>query len=190
MAGDQARMRPVVVVDDYLDQIDAQREQIFSDLATLTMGELWRRPARHQWSIGETLDHTRVLNRSLRRLIERMWPLLRIIASRSRRHGYRIVVENPYERTDFPSWAGFLWKPRYHPMRPVSRGELQSMLHAEHRALRNFYEGKPEELLGRARLYDPLIGRLNMIQILMLARHHDEHHFELARRIRARLHSL
>jgi hypothetical protein len=179
-----------MIVDHYLDQIDAQRERIFSDLSAVTMGELWRRPEKGKWSIGETLDHTRVLNRSFRGLIERMWPLLRLIASRGRPHGYRLVVENPYERTDFPSWAGFLWKPRYHPMRPVSRGELQSMLHAEHRALRNFYEGEPEELLGRARMYDPLIGRVNMIQILLITRYHDEHHYQQARSIHSRLHPL
>jgi len=53
----------------YLDLLDEQREAIFHELGPLPDAVLWYRPGPRVWSIGEHLDHTRVLNCGARRLM-------------------------------------------------------------------------------------------------------------------------
>ena len=75
--------------------------------------------------------------------------------------------------------VGWLWPPRHTARRPVSLLTLGKLLEAEHRQVRTFFEGKDEGVLGNVRLYDPPIGRLNMIQALRVGVYHDAHHFRV-----------
>jgi hypothetical protein len=38
-------------------------------------------------------------------------------------------------------------------------------------------------LLGHATVWDPAIGKLNLIQVLRVGAHHDEHHVETIRQL-------
>jgi hypothetical protein len=57
----------------HLARMHAQRGALFDALAGVSEGRLWERPAPKKWSPGEHLDHTRVLNRSFRRLLTLAW---------------------------------------------------------------------------------------------------------------------
>jgi hypothetical protein len=48
----------------HLALMDEQRPRIFAELSEIWLADLWARPSRGKWSIGEHLDHTRVLNRT------------------------------------------------------------------------------------------------------------------------------
>ncbi|TVR96217.1 MAG: hypothetical protein EA416_01275 [Trueperaceae bacterium] len=76
---------------------------------------------------------------------------------------------------------GFLWPPKRTPSLPAPLAELERALAQEHDAVARVYAGKPEALLGRVTVWDPAIGRLNLVQALRVVVHHDEHHYAAVR---------
>jgi hypothetical protein len=170
----------------------AQRVALFAALAGVPEERLWARAAPKKWSPGEHLDHTRVLNRSFRRLLTLAWPVVSpwpalVPAARRRlERPYPIDIDDVYQRPNMPSWVGFLWSPKRTPSRPAPLAELERALAEEHAAIESFYAGKPEPLLGHIALWDPAIGRLNLVQVLRVGVHHDQHHYQAVRRLLVR----
>jgi DinB superfamily len=168
----------------YLDLLDDQREAIFRQLGALPDAMLWYRPGPRVWSIGEHLDHTRVINCFERRLMIAYFPLASVFARFFRHRPYQPEIDDVQKRPGFPMNVGWIWPPKYTPRRPVSVGFLHEALRAEHAACRHFYTTRDEQLLGHVVLFDPVIGALNLVQCLRVQAYHDAHHFE---RVRTRI---
>lgn len=176
----------------HLERMHAQRRALFEALADVPNAALWKRPAPKKWSPGEHLDHTRVLNRCARSLLSAAWPIAAALPTllpwtrRRLERPYPTDIDDVYQRPNMPSWVGFLWPPRRTPLRPASLDELDLALRDEHVALERFFASKPEELLGHVTVWDPAIGRLNLVQSLRVVVHHDQHHYRAVRRILGR----
>ncbi len=169
----------------YLDLLDEQREAIFLEIGALPDRVLWFRPAARVWSIGEHLDHSRVVNCFLRRLMIVYYPLGSIFARLLRHRPYKADID--YLRVNFrnyPKIGGWIFPPKRTPRRPVSVGFLYEALRAEHAAYRRFYSTHDEQVLGHIVLADPLIGAINFVQLLPIQAYHDAHHYE---RVRVRI---
>ncbi len=173
----------------HLGRMHAQRAALFGSLVDLPEERLWVRPAPKKWSAGEHLDHTRVLNRSFRLLLSAAWPLVSLgpallpSARRRLERPYPTDIDDVYRRPGTPSWVGFLWPPKRTPSRPAPFAELERVLAQEHDSVARVYAGKPEALLGHVTVWDPAIGRLNLVQALRVVVHHDEHHYAAVRRL-------
>ena len=172
----------------HLARMHAQREALFAALDGVAEERLWRRPAPKKWSPGEHLDHTRVLNRSFRRLLTATWPIVSpwpaiLPGARTRlERPFECDIDDVYRRPNMPSWVGFLWSPQRTPSRPAPLAELERVLADEHRAVDRFFASKPERLLGHVTVWDPAIGRMNLVQALRVGVHHDQHHYTAVRR--------
>lgn len=171
------------VIDAYLELMYHQREVIFERFADIPDAQLWQRPKPKKWSPGEHLDHTRVLNRCFRRLLQGLWPLLWPSATLCAQRPYPTTIDDVYQRPNMPSRVGVLWPPYYRPERPASRATLHRALADEHERVARFYRGKDEQRLGNAIIWDPAIGRLNLLQALRVGIHHDQHHYSAVARI-------
>lgn len=170
-------------VGSYLALLDSQREAIFERLERVPAERIWTRPESGKWSAGEQLDHTRVLNRSFRRMLRIAWPILRPIARLRRGRAYDVTIDNVYLRPNMPTKVGVLWPPHHSRERPAPLAALREALGAEHLRIRHWFEGQDEHLLGNAYVWDPPIGWLNLIQGLRVIAYHDEHHYTAVRRI-------
>jgi hypothetical protein len=95
-----------------------------------------------------------------------------------RNRPYEVEIENLYRSSRFPQWVGFLWTPRYNTRKPVPFEKLQTELRTLHRSVREFYEGRDEDLLGNLYLYDPLFGWGNLIVTLRIGIYHDQLHYD------------
>lgn len=171
------------VVSEHLALLDAQREAIFAELAAVDATRLWERPGPKEWSAGEHLAHAPAVLRSFRQILQAFWTVLAPIGYLRRGRPYETDIDDVYARPDFPLNVGWLWPPRYSPERPATLAVLRELTAAEHGRVRRFYTGKDEAVLGNMPLYDPAIGRLNMIQALRVGVHHDEHHCATIRRL-------
>ena len=167
-----------VIVGEYLDLLDAQRESALSALEGITDAQLWQRPAPKEWSIGEILDHNYLLSASIYPIVERIWRLLGWYGQLQRKRPYKTQIEDLYRSPKFPQWVGFLWTPRYNPRKPVPFDVLRTELRELHARLRRFYEGKEEDVLGNLYLYDPFFGWCNLIVTLRIGVYHDQLHFD------------
>ena len=180
------------VVAAHLARMRAQRADLFEALEQMPDERLWVRPGAKKWSPGEHLDHTRVLNRSFRRLLTIAWPVVSawpaLLPPGGRRldRPYPTDIDDVYQRSNMPSWVGFLWPPGRTPSRPASRSQLERALAEEHSAIARFYAGKAEPLLGHIAVWDPAIGRINLVQALRVVVHHDQHHYRAVRRLLGR----
>lgn len=166
-----------VILREYLDLMDAQREGVFSRLENITHDELWHRPGQNNWSIGENIDHLRVIYVSTLNLFNIAWILLYPLAYLCREKPFQADIDNVYRRPGFPQNVGWIWPPKYTPIYPVSLTDLKRGLIQTHGQVRTFFTGKQPEVLGNLPLYDPAIGRINMIQALRVGIYHDELHF-------------
>ena len=161
----------------YLDLLDAQHREVFALLGGVPPEKIWQRPLPGEWSIGEILDHTRILNRSFRRLFQVVWLLLWPLGHLRRERPYQTDIDDVYARPDFPMSVGWLWTPKHTPTNPVPLEQLYRETAVEHQKIRAWYEARDEALLGHINLYDPPIGWLNMVQALRVAAYHDALHF-------------
>ncbi len=116
------------IIMRYLELLDDQREAIFQRLNELPDAVLWYRPGPKVWSIGEHLDHTRVINCCARRLMIAYFPLASIFALPFHRQPYQAEIDDVYKRPGFPMNVGWIWPPRYTPRRPVSLEFLHEAL--------------------------------------------------------------
>ena len=175
------------IVADYLELLDDQREAIFSEIKGIEASLLWQRPAEKEWSMGENIDHGRVLLRSFRKLLKIAWPIFYPYARFKRRRHYEVTIDDVYERPGFPLNVGWLWPSKNNAGNPVSLECLNELYFKEHLAIRKFYEYKQEDILGNFNIYDPAIGWINLIQVLRVGAYHDEHHFRQVRKLYAEM---
>ena len=168
----------VNVVASYLDLMDSQRESAFLVLNGLSDSQLWERPAPKEWSIGEILDHNYLLFTSFLPAVQWMWKWNGWYGRLRRKRPYQTQIEDLYRSPKFPQWVGFLWMPRYNTRKPVSLEALKTELRTLHAKVRQFYDGKDEDILGNLYLYDPLFGWCNLIVTLRIGIYHDQLHYD------------
>jgi hypothetical protein len=166
------------ILRQYLDLLDAQREAAYAALDGLTEAQIWQRPAPKEWCLGEILDHNYLLIGSTFPYVKAAWKVQRRRAEKYRHRPYATGIEDPYRKSTFPMWVGFLWKPRYIPKHPVPLEKLKEENRNLHRDVRAFYSDKNPDLLGNTFVYDPLFGSINLIVTLRIGIYHDQLHFD------------
>ncbi len=165
-------------IAQYLDLMDAQRETVFQVLDGLTDAQLWERPALGEWSIGEILDHNYLLVASFYPVVKFMWHWLGWYGRMRRTRPYATEIGDVYRNPKFPQWVGFLWTPRFNTRKPVPLAQLKQENRDLHRKVREFFEGKDEDVLGNLYIFDPVFGWCNLIISLRIGIYHDQLHFE------------
>ena len=167
-----------IVVTNYLDLMDSQREAALATLEGIADVQLWQRPAPKEWSIGEILDHNYLLMASSYPIVKFMWERLGWYGRLQRNRPYTTEIEDLYRNPKFPQWVGFMWTPRFNNRKPISFEALKKELRDLHADIRQFYEGKDEDILGNLCLYDPLFGWCNLIVTLRIGIYHDQLHYD------------
>lgn len=175
------------IVLTYLDLMDKQREQLFSVLEGLSESDIWQRPGEKEWSIGENLDHLRVINSSTLTLFKITWLFMLPIAKVRYDRDYQVDIDNVYKREGFPLNTGWIWSPKYKPNNPTSLAALKDNLAKTHLDVRKFFVGKDPDYLGHVSLYDPVMGWLNLIRALRVGLYHDDLHLEQILEIKQKL---
>jgi hypothetical protein len=166
------------IVLTYLDLLDSQREAAFAALDDLREEQIWQRPAPKEWCLGEILDHNNLLIGSTLPYVKFAWKAQQPRAIKRRDHPFATEIEDPYRKSSFPIWAGFLRKPRYTPKHPMTLEKLKAESRGLHASVRVFYANKDPALLGNAFVYDPLFGLINPIVTLRIGIYHDQLHFD------------
>ncbi len=166
------------IVTRYLDRMDAQREAVIKEIDGLTEQQLWQRPRPGEWSVGEILNHTVILTKSMFPLVRLAWGWFRWTSVLRKKRPYRTHMEDPYRKQNFPHWFSFPWKPKYSADNPVPLATLLEEMRATHQEVRAFYQGKDETVLGHVYLFDPLFGFINLILTLQIGLYHDQLHYD------------
>lgn len=166
------------VIEEYLKLMDQQRETCFKVLERLSEAQIWESSRKGEWCIGEILDHTRAVNASFLPMVRGAWFFGRGMAAFQRTKPYPTSIDDVYHRPNFPMNVGWIWPPRHTPNKPAPLDELEASLAKVHATYREFFSGKEEALLGHIHLFDPAIGRLNLIQVLRVGLYHDQLHFD------------
>ncbi len=163
-------------VAQILDLMIHQRDGLFSDLEGITNEQLWYRSGLGVWSIGENIDHMRVIYASTLPWFQAAWAVFQPLVRLRRKRPYPVEIDNVYHRPDFPQKVGWLWPPHYTPSHPVRLDTLRVGVEAINAKTCAFYRSKDPDLLGHIVLWDPAIGMLNLIQALRVGVYHDEVH--------------
>ena len=171
-------MKITNIIHEYLDLMDRQRETTMKALEGMPEAFLWDCPQSGGWCIGEILDQTRVLNASTLPILRFSWFLSRGLAEIRRSKPYATDIDNVYTRPGFPMNSGWMWAPKRTAKKPASLVDLSQSLAHVHAQYRAFYALKDPDILGHITLFDPAIGRLNLIQALRVGLYHDQLHYE------------
>jgi hypothetical protein len=166
------------VVHEYLDLMDAQRNAVFSAIEGLHEDQIWQRPAEGEWSIGEIFDHSRALNASFLPVLRLFWFFGRSLAKAARHKPYSVQIDDVYHRPGFPMNVGWIWPPKFTPQKPAPLEKIERSLARVHAQYRAFYVGKDPDLLGHIHVFDPVIGKMNLIVVLRVGIYHDQLHYD------------
>jgi hypothetical protein len=181
----QGRAAGELALQEYLDLLEDQVAEIYREISGLNQEELWRRPAPDEWSIGENLDHSRVIYSSLLPYFRWIWKAASPIARLFRDRPYAVRIDNVYLRPGFPQNIGWLWPAKNDPEHPASLQELRKLRDETDKEVLDFYRDKRVDVLGHIPLFDPAIGWLNLIQALQSGLYHDQLHFDHIREMLA-----
>jgi len=162
----------------YLALMARQHETLVACAGEVGAEGLWWQPGPKQWSIGENLDHLRVIYHSMLGMIRGAWAIFAPLARLRRGRPYQVEIDNVYRRPAFPQKVGWIWPPKYTPGHPVLLPVLRANLDNERSRWEAFYTTHDPDLLGNVYLWDPAIGSLNLIQTLRVGTYHDEMHLE------------
>ncbi len=173
-----AEIQEELVVSQYLDLMDQQREHVFSLILDISHEALWYRPEPKEWCIGEILHHNILLLESIFPVLKISWKFFSWTGKLLRSRAYNTTITDPYRKNNFPHWVGFMWKPKYTPSQPVKLERLFSETRQMHQEVRSFYEDKDESMLGNVFVFDPLFGFINLIVTLRIGIYHDQLHYE------------
>jgi hypothetical protein len=165
------------IVPTYLDLMNRQTNEIFSEVKKLSKEQLWQRPSPKEWSAGEILNHNHLMLKTSFQAILFSWNLFHGLAKLLRNRSYASETDNIYLRKRFPMWVGFMWRPIYTPRNPVPLATLKTEAKDLQTHIRGFYSGMDEDLLGNVYIYDPIFGRVNLIVMLRIGIYHDELHY-------------
>ena len=166
------------VVPAYLALLDAQRETALAALDGLSENQIWIRPSDKEWCIGEILSHVCRANSSMLSPERQAWKYLYWYGVRKRDRPYQTTIQDLYQTGKFPMWIGIFLAPRHTAKKSVPLEQLVGELRQIHQQVREFYTGKDEALLGNIKVYDPLVGSLNLILTMRVGIYHDQLHFE------------
>jgi hypothetical protein len=167
-----------IAIASHLQLMHSQRTEMFHALDGLSLELLWKKPSPQEWTIGENLDHLRVIYESWLSILRGFWFLFKPWARLRRQRPYITEIDNVYRRPGFPQKVGWIWPPRYTPQNPAALETLRKNVEEVHAATEKFYLTHEPVLLGHVPLYDPAIGKINLIQALRVAVYHDEMHLE------------
>lgn len=167
------------VVEEHFARLDAQRLPIRRAASGLSADALWAPPEAGRWSIGENLQHLTRMMRLFRRfssialLLER--PIARMRRNRPFLTHARDMFSGRSLRAPFP----------IRPQRPATALSSEAVMEAltkETELLENLLLSEDERILGHVWLWDPVMGSVNLVQVVDLLALHEEHHFEILRR--------
>jgi hypothetical protein len=82
------------IVVTYLDLMDQQRAQLFADLEGLSEAEIWQVSGENEGSIGDNLDHLRVINSSTLTMFKITWLFLLPLV--------KVRYDQPYPESQHP----------------------------------------------------------------------------------------
>jgi hypothetical protein len=162
----------------HLGLMHSQYKDLLDALGDIPADILWKKPSKEAWSIGENLDHLRVIYNSWMGFIRASWFFFKPLAQLRRNQPFETEIDNVYRRPGFPQKVGWIWPPKYTPSHPAPYDLLKQNLAGEYRKVEEFYLGRDALLLGHVPLSDPAIGTANLIQALRVAVYHDEMHIE------------
>jgi hypothetical protein len=166
------------ILGRHLATLARQRRPILEAVEPLSPAVLWARPRPESWSIGETLQHLARMMRLFRRFAAAALPLERPLA--------RVLRRRPYATCSRDLFSGRSRSaPR--PLRPQAPTEptppvvVVGELERETASLARLLVDEDEGVLGHVWLWDPVMGRQNMLQIVDLLGIHEAHHFRILR---------
>jgi len=165
-------------LSNHLKLMRSQRVSLVAVLDEMQPALLWKKPSEDAWSIGENLDHLRVIYNSWMGFVRMSWFFFSPLAHLRRAGDFQTDIDNVYRRPGFPQKVGWIWPPRYTPVHPAPYALLKRNLEKVHQQAEEFYLSRDALLLGHVSLYDPAIGNINLIQALRVAVYHDEMHIE------------
>ena len=163
---------------EHFSRMEAQRQPVHDALITLPPDTLWDRPSDDRWSMGETLQHVCKMMRLFRRAAAVALLVERPFAYARRRRPY------PTRSRDLFSGRA-MRAPRLiqpdRPARPSSPAVVWGALHQETQRLSRRLSDEDERVLGHTWLWDPVMGRQNLLQVVDLLAIHEAHHFQIMR---------
>ena len=173
-------------LERYFAMVQGQRESLYRRIENLPPETIWKRPASRSesggtWSVGQSLEHINKLLRLFRWLYTAYLPIAVPIA-RAFFVGkpFSVEAEDFFQR-DLPRPPGLA--PRDRSRCPWPYARLRTSMDGEWERTRRQLEDIPEELAGHVCLWDPLTGKINMMQCLLLDYYHERRHLGFAHRL-------
>jgi len=164
----------------YVEQIQAQRQELYDRIAPLPAATIWRGPGDGHWSVGQNLEHVNKLLRLFRWLWTIYLPVAVPIARWRRHRPFRIDKEDIYQHdTQRPPGV----KPKDRSQCPMDYEELRRWMDTELKRTTSLLKDLDEDVAGNIYCWDWVTGLVNTHQCVLLDYYHERRHFGFAHRL-------
>ncbi|MDM5195663.1 DinB family protein [Bacillus hominis] len=158
----------------------AQRSQFLSHLHSLSQEQLWYRPKKGKWSIGEHFYHLYLIARMLKVAIKFSFTLIPYAKLRKNApfatdiHDIYAEYKEKHGRGMKAPWILIPSKKIYYSMSAI---ELEKLLSRETDEIKKLVQNIEENIAGHIVFLDPIAHYPNLIQSIQLLAIHEKHHF-------------
>lgn len=173
-------------ITHHFQELIQQRDTFFKD-KDINFDEPWKRSIPDKWSIGESLYHLALMIRLFRRFSTIYIPVMKPLAYLRRNKPYKIETYDIYQeykkKKKKPMNAPSLIKPPEELADKWSFEEVKVLLEGETDRLMVNLNTIRQDVAGQIYYPDPIADYPNLVQCVHLLAIHEQHHFNIMRKI-------
>ncbi|KOO49144.1 DinB family protein [Viridibacillus arvi] len=170
-------------MEKHFTTLKQQREILYPTLKSLTKVQLWERPKKNKWSIGETIYHLYLITKMLRVAAIITIPCTKLFARMMRNKPFDSDINDIYKQYKEKHGKGmkapFILNPPKKIYYTMDYNELEQLLIKETLKLSQVVEDIDEDIAGHIIFLDPVANNPNLIQAIQLLAIHEAHHIRI-----------
>ncbi|MRG85969.1 DinB family protein [Salinibacillus xinjiangensis] len=170
-------------IQHHFSTLERQRQMLFPQLNTLSNEQLWSRPAKEKWGVGESIYHLYLMMKLVKHAATLTIPSMKLYS--------RFVKDKPFPRETYDIYqeykekkkkgmkAPFVLNPPQRIRYRLDFKELHQLLMKETEKVKSKVERIDEDIAGHIVFFDPVAHYPNLIQVIHLLAIHEQHHFSI-----------
>lgn len=170
-------------MEKHFTTLKQQREILYPTLKSLTKVQLWERPKKNKWSIGEMIYHLYLITKMLRVAAIITIPCTKLFARMMRNKPFDSDINDIYKQYKEKHGKGmkapFILNPPKKIYNTMDYNELKQLLIKETLKVSQVVEDIDEDIAGHIIFLDPVANNPNLIQAIQLLAIHEAHHIRI-----------
>jgi hypothetical protein len=160
---------------EVMDYVEEKRKELLASFADARTDRLQRHPAPDRWSVAEIVEHLRLVESGVARLVSKRAAQSKAAGAEEEKCSESVMSSFDRHRSAL-SAAAVQAPATVRPRGDVDMAEALTGLESSRQALREAAASASNVALGQIRHPHPILGDLDLYQWLIFVGDHEDHH--------------